>query len=108
LFFVYHSPFLQSQIDSKVENAESDEGKDTCEDEFGQVVVEEDVVQVESQICRKDSDKSFVEGFSQVGFCIKSEMEETVEMILNEKHSFFFSLMTGNAYYKLYNVSNLS
>ena len=57
------SSIPESRIYLEIEEAESDKGDDSSDDEFGKVVVEEDVVQVESQIRRKDSNKSLVDNF---------------------------------------------
>jgi hypothetical protein len=68
------SSIPESRIYFEIKEAESHEGDDSGDDEFGQVIVEEDVVQVESQICWKDSNKSLVDDFCCVGFFIEPKI----------------------------------
>ena len=72
-FWSHHSSLLEGDINFEVEAAERKKRDDPGDDQLGQVVVVEDVVDVEAKVRRKNPDDSLVDRFGLVGFEIKSE-----------------------------------
>ena len=71
----YHPSLLQGRVDLVVEDAQSGEGNDAGDDQLGQVVVVEDVVDVQPQVGREDSDQRLVERLGWIRLGVESGNE---------------------------------
>ena len=67
------SPPSESRVNLEVEDAERDEGYDAGDDELGQVVVEEYVVDVHSQVGREDAQHGSVQNVRRVRLLVEPE-----------------------------------
>ena len=72
----HFSSLLESQVDFEVKDAEGDKWHNPSDDQFGQVVVVEDVVDVETEFCGQNPDDSLVDQFGCVGCLINPEIRK--------------------------------
>ena len=75
-FWSHHSSLLEGDINFEVEAAERKKRDDPGDDQFGQVVVVEDVVDVETEFCGQNPDDSLVDQFGCVGCLINPEIRK--------------------------------